>query len=760
MTKLYQKTVLLGVLVLLAAGCTLSQESFEQQYRDGIRIYRAGLDRDAYRHFREMNKEYPDSIQVLHMLGRIDFQREWWKKAAEWFENILEIDERNLDAHYYSGICHREMGKFKAFVLRKRDWNRAEEYFRFVLDSLDYYKDLYLQFAILQKYNKNYAEAIQLAETQLSYQESTKGIVMLHQFYSSFIHNRGLAVFQEWAAGHQSPRAVLYLGEALRLKNMFAAADSIYKTLLRDSTLTISPVPIYIAFSKSKIEQKQLDSCQFYFDRALESINNSTDAQLLFENVKYVFSDEEYEQYKKLENTLMRREFLRRMWVQRNPMPASEVNYRLVEHVRRFAYAERNYYYDGFRLQFNNPDRLNILQFPSVFDLNNEFNDKGLVYIRHGEPDDRAFMVHPGPLNESWLYYPRGRLNKKMIFHFWQGDTQSGQNWRFVPSIPAYLAESRSSFDHLYSRMMTADPLEAISIQHQMEIATREDIKIGMNTDQHQWPRRLRPIYFPFYVSTYRESPNLTRSEIYFSLHKTDVLPKSAPFGLDDSVIVNFAVFDEYYGQVEKQVMSLSIREIIESAEKIGFWPGQINFVGNAGMYIFALNIRTPGDEGIGGYKFRFNTAEYEKDGLLLSGIELAHTIRQDGGSGPFSKHNLLVVPNPAKTFSRKENINIYFEVYNIPQTIGRQTRFMVNYQVRLLEERASGLFARIGQLFTKKQATIANEIERSTKDSTSFEYMALNLPKHVPGIYELKINVKLPGEEDGASRKINFELK
>ena len=71
-------------------------------------------------------------------------------------------ERRILSAHYYSGICHREMGKFKAFVLRKRDWNRAEEYFRFVLDSLDYYKDLYLQFAILQKYNKNYAEAIKM----------------------------------------------------------------------------------------------------------------------------------------------------------------------------------------------------------------------------------------------------------------------------------------------------------------------------------------------------------------------------------------------------------------------------------------------------------------------------------------------------------------------------------------------------------------------------------------------------------------------
>ena len=43
-----------------------------------------------------------------------------------------------------------------------------------------------------------------------------------------------------------------------------------------------------------------------------------------------------------------------------------------------------------------------------------------------------------------------------------------------------------------------------------------------------------------------------------------------------------------------------------------------------------------------------------------------------------------------------------------------RQT-FMLNYHVRLLEERTKGLFKRIGSLFRRAQPSISNEIERET---------------------------------------------
>ena len=756
--QLKYKFILL--LLLVFSNASSAQSNYHVKYGEGIRIINAGYVQEAYRFFREMNNEYPDSLQVMHMLARIDYDRGLWKRAIEWYDGILDRNPKDLDARYFSGICYRETGKFKAFVLRKKDWSRAEENFQIVLDSLNYYKDLYLHYAILQNYRDNYVEAIELAETQISYQKSIKTGVFLHRFYDSFLHNKGLNDFEVWAATKTNQRIKLYLAEGHRLEKQYGVADSMLTKQLQDTLLDISPVPIYLSLSKSKIEQNQSDSCQFYFEQALNAIKNNLDAQLMFEHVKFILTNAEYEEYAKIDGVEARREFFNRLWVKRNPMPAAEVNYRIIEHVRRFAFAERNYYYDGFRLPFNNPDRLNILQFPLVFDLNDRLNDKGVVYIRHGDPDDRAFTVNAGPLNESWLYYAHGQLNKKLIFHFWQGETQTGQNWRFVASIPSYLAESRSNFDHLYSRLMMADPLESISIQHQMEIESKENIKIGLNSDQHTWTNSLRSIIFPFYMATFRQDHFSTRSEIYFSLTEADVLPRASKHGLDDSITINFAVFDDEYNELNKQLLRVPIRDIVDSTATIGYWPYQIGFVDAPSSRLLALNIRTPDDEAIGGYKFRFTLADYNGDNLTMSGIELAHSIRESAAQSAFSKDGLEVVPNPGKIFLRKENVNIYFEIYNIPIVQGRQTRFELDYRVRLLEERQTGMFAKVTSLFKRSQPTITNQIERTTAEPISREYLALDLGSQAPGLYELAIKAQLFNAPDSVSRKINFELK
>ena len=753
----YKLFILLLLLVFLSA--LFSQSDYQQQYREGLRLYRAGLLHQAYHYFNDLQKDYPDSLGVLHALGAIDFRQQRWKKAVAWYNKVLDIDEKDINAHYHNAICYREIGKYKAFVLRKRDWSRSEENFKLVLDSLEYYKDSYLQYAILLDYQKKFAEAIDFAKRQLKYEPSTKAGVAVHRFYESLLYHDGLKKLQASAAKDTSAISRFYLGEGYRIKKDYAKADSIYKSLLGDSAAFLSHVPVYIALSKSMGEQDSSQACQYFFEQALDAVNNDLDAALMFENVKYVFSDAEYKEYRDLENWQVRREFLKRMWVKRNPMPAAEVNYRIVEHVRRFVYAERNFYYDGFRLPFNNPDRLNVLQFPRVFDLNDKFNDKGLVYIRHGEPDDRAFSVSSGPLNESWLYYPRGQLNKKMIFHFWQGETQTGQNWRMVASIPAYLAESRSNFDHLYSRLMTADPLEAISIEHQMEIASKENVKVGLNTDQHKWAGNLRSIFFPFYAATFRQDKSLTRSEFYFSLSTADVAPNSASRVIEDSVTIDFAVFDENYAQLEKQVKKVPIRDIVDSTVAMGYWPGQINYVGAPEMRQVALDIRTPNDEAIGGYKFRFLVSNYDGDALKMSGIELAHSIRSGPAVPPFHKRGLNIIPNAQKLFPRKKNIDIYFEVYNVPKAPGTQTPFFIDYQVRLLKEKTSGLINKLAQLFGKQQPVVANRIERETSDAVSPEYIALNLEKYAPGVYELEIKVQTAAK-DSVSRKTNFELK
>ena len=756
---LFIKSLVICLFLLAPFAKLLPQsDDYQSRLQEGIRLYKAELLNDAKRTFRTLEKDYPDSITVLRYLGLISAEQEMWGDVRDWFGKILDIQEDDPEAHYYIGISYRETGKFKAFVLRGRDWRRAERNFVYVIENIGSYKDIYYQYALLKKYWEDYDRAVELSEEQLEHEPDDKAFVGVHRFYESFLYNQP-AKFHEWAQSRSGERNRFYLAESYRTRGEFGDAKAIYHDLDSDN-LSMSRVPLYIALAKLKQQQEQPDSCQFFYERALATIQNDIDASLMFQDVKYILSDEEWSEYRSLKDAEAKRVFFQKIWVARDPTPASKANYRIIEHVRRVIQAEKLFYFDGVRSRVNNPDKLNFLSFPRVFELNDKFNDKGLVYIRHGEPDDRAFFVEADvPLNETWVYYPRGQLNTKMIFHFWQDNNMAGNNWRFIPSIPQFMAESRLNLDPIFGRLYTANRLEALAIDQEMKIQSNELVKLGMDTDQHSWRRSLRSIFFPFYISTFRHDETLSRGELYFSLSQRDVLPKDAPHTAEDSVSLSFAVFDLDYDVVQQNERFVQISEILDSSETLGYWPSSFEFVDAPGLYQLALDIQTPNDEAIGGYKFRFNMSSYAGDELKMSGLVVASSITPAQQQNMFYKNGLAVIPNPAKRFNRKEPIDIYFELYNVAEP-GQNQNFQLRYSVTLLEERAKGIIQQIGKIFRRAQPSIANEIERETSTPTSVEYIALDLGKNVPGVYELSVSAFVPGKTDTVSRNINFELE
>lgn len=89
-------------------------------------------------------------------------------------------------------------------------------------------------------------------------------------------------------------------------------------------------------------------------------------------------------------------EFLRRFWIGRDRIEFRRDGERLAEHLRRLAVARREYLVGRAE-----EDR---------------FDDRGRIYLRHGEPDERARLAVPGIIpNESWAYRRGGR---NLVLHF------------------------------------------------------------------------------------------------------------------------------------------------------------------------------------------------------------------------------------------------------------------------------------------------------------------------------------------------------
>ena len=104
-----------------------------------------------------------------------------------------------------------------------------------------------------------------------------------------------------------------------------------------------------------------------------------------------------------------RADMVRRFWQRRDHDELHADGDRLVEHYRRLDVARHRYRLVSTHRRYDIVERYR----PPVA----EFDDRGVVYIRQGAPDDRASLEQPGmPYNESWVYHSKDRPD--LLMHF------------------------------------------------------------------------------------------------------------------------------------------------------------------------------------------------------------------------------------------------------------------------------------------------------------------------------------------------------
>ena len=174
---------------------------------------------------------------------------------------------------------------------------------------------------------------------------------------------------------------------------------------------------------------------------------------------------------------------------------------RLREHYVRLDHAQRNFRLVSRRRQYDIQERYRSTQA--------DFDDRGVIYVRHGAPDQRVQYNVPGiEPNESWRYQ---RVTGDLVFHFVA--RQDVQDFRLVESVldilgfagamqardsgqlsssgqAEALVRSREPLGPLYSRMLGAARGGGTMLQTEERAVGRKSIAIGTHTDS--WPLRFR----------------------------------------------------------------------------------------------------------------------------------------------------------------------------------------------------------------------------------------------------------------------------
>ncbi|MFQ5629672.1 MAG: GWxTD domain-containing protein [bacterium] len=691
-------------------------------------------------------------IEAYAGLGKIAIAIEDWRKANGHFEKVLKHDAENFEAHYYRAICYREIGKFRPEFLRKMplvggllEFKKSEDRFRWIMSRDSLYRDVIYQYAILKSYQEKFVDAINLAHKQIDLKPAEiSAQVGIFEIYRQFIVRKNQKEVSRTLAGWPWYHARFFVGEKLRREKNLAQADSIFMELL-DHKLNMPMPPVYLALAKSHFKQGKNKLAEIDYWRAIDSIENHVDADLIFEELKYIINDAELNEYRRIESVKEKANFFRAFWMRRNPIPAAQQNVRLAEHYRRLIYAEENYDYVGFRSWVNSPDKLNYLNFPESYRLNKEFNDKGLVYLRHGPPDDRIVTVGSGAFsnasvpasNESWKYW-QTENSPEMTFHFLYDQDATGNLWRLTPFLthPAML-EDRYEWDSFYYGIQNArSEGERFALQEEMARASMASVDTGFASDRHSWDKKIRPLEVPFTTATFRGDAGQTILEVYFGIPMLPIakaLPKEAS---SMEIEEGIAIHDASWRQVRKSLQNVAIPYERKKLRSDNLFTDFYRTILKPDAYFLAIHSRPQNTNLLGGHaQIDLNVPDYSGSDLSMSDIELASVIQHADKEGRLVKNGLLVVPNPTRQYARKKPVHIYFEIYNLTRDADGKTAFSIEYTVAKKEKKRK-LFG----LFGGGKSSISVKADRQGNNTFSAEFLAIDVQKLGNGEVVLKI--------------------
>ncbi|MGH7524104.1 MAG: GWxTD domain-containing protein, partial [Gemmatimonadales bacterium] len=245
----------------------------------------------------------------------------------------------------------------------------------------------------------------------------------------------------------------------------------------------------------------------------------------------------------------------RKFWDSRDPEGLNGSADRLREHYRRIAYAHRRYPLVPPGHQYDS-----LIGFDAT---GSRFDDRGRIYVRHGEPDARTSLSIAGiPPNESWIYHrPHGDL----LFNFAQPDTAQG--FRMYESLfdilalgaaaratgqadvrarldsgtpvvtygagwTAQAAEellySRQKLSPVYRRILAAGKQGAAALQQSERAAGRESILVGLQTDSWSLHYEL-PLTANIDVVAVGSDSAGTELQVVFAIPGTDLYARPTP---------------------------------------------------------------------------------------------------------------------------------------------------------------------------------------------------------------------------------------
>jgi GWxTD domain-containing protein len=439
-------------------------------------------------------------------------------------------------------------------------------------------------------------------------------------------------------------------------------------------------------------------------------------------------------------------EWLERFWAGRDAQDARATGERLAEHHRRYFYAWRHFRLMSRHRRYTNEP------FRSDQEL---VDDRGVIYIRHGEPDDRARFVAQGDPtrdltvepNESWLYlWPEGRR----VFHFVaRGDVQDYKlvesladvfgdqaiAWQaagWLPPIVRDLYDSRAALDPEYQRLARSSTAQGTALANERR-AGRLAVRLGTTTDSY--PLRFdAPLQSRIQLYAVGSPDGDARALLVFAVPGTRLVGRASAGGMQYPLEIRVAGSGVRLDTV--RVFRTGPR--LEAGQLLS---GVLEVPLPSDTHTLRVALLEPG--GVGGDVIEvrdFVVPDFQAGGLVLSDLVLGD--RTSGLQWIVSGDTVPLSPRGA--YAEGGAAELYYELHGLPAG----TPYRARIEVR--GRQGGSIFARIGRLFGGGPP-VAFSFEAVTSATPHRARQAVGLAPLKPGDYVLSLTVEDP---DGGVRR------
>jgi GWxTD domain-containing protein len=458
-----------------------------------------------------------------------------------------------------------------------------------------------------------------------------------------------------------------------------------------------------------------------------------------------------------------------RFWASRDAASGRRSGDRLLEHFRRLDHARGRYRLVSRHRQYDITDVYRDT-------AQRELDDRGAIYVRHGEPDRRAVYAGGGQVepNESWLY-ARTPPERELVFHFVaRGDVQ---DYKLVESVldvlgfsaaiavqtrldappgaaqpltgagAAALAQalltSRAELSPLYEQLARGGSVGRSRLLAEEREAGRRTVREGTTTDSHplRYASDLRPLVSSFSVRGESGRPEL---HLVFAVPGSRLHPlQAAGGGSAYALLLRLVVLDA----ARNAVARLDTIRVFRSPRPL-----------TQGAF---LTERVAIDVPPGRYSYRFVIEEVQSDAGAVTGQDSVAVhpvgpefsasdlvVGREGSGLVWRRAEGEVRLNPLMRFAEGSEASLFYEIYGLPQGVEVET------SVRVRSRGGRSVFRRVfggGRDVSLTYTTVTDAPGRSAVRQQ------LSLAGLGPGRYQLELMLARAG--DSIVRTAAFEI-